>query len=227
MERQGTNPISPYQLKSQEHKVNLNPDYQRDHVWSKTKKMKLVASILKKFHMPELTLAKSKNKNYEKEVVDGKQRMTAIFEFMENKIKTPNDDILKDLKINNKYFNELPKDIKNDFESYPINYVLLDGTQEEIEEQFRILQEGITLTKAEQRNSISGEIKPFIKEMLKTDYFTKTIDILKDNKNYRKLYNQLAEQYILLSLSGITEIGYKVINNMYTGYNKEGIPMEN
>lgn len=64
--------------------LNLNPSYQRGDVWTTNDSQQLVESILRGIPLPTIILLKDdKEKTYERyEVVDGKQRLTAILRFM-------------------------------------------------------------------------------------------------------------------------------------------------
>lgn len=61
--------------------LELNPTYQRDFVWSNSDSQMLIESILRGIPLPSIILAKvSNNQSYQ--IVDGKQRLTAILRFM-------------------------------------------------------------------------------------------------------------------------------------------------
>ena len=60
------------------------PDWQRGEVWDDAKKQRLIDSILRGWKLPEFYLVKSSNDEYE--VVDGQQRLLAIFEFCSNEL---------------------------------------------------------------------------------------------------------------------------------------------
>ncbi|WP_158288963.1 DUF262 domain-containing protein [Rubrivivax albus] len=61
--------------------LDLNPTYQRDFVWSNADSQTLIESILRGIPLPSIILARgSGNQRYQ--IVDGKQRLTAILRFM-------------------------------------------------------------------------------------------------------------------------------------------------
>lgn len=76
--------------------LNLNPDFQRPHVWSESLQIKFVEFILKGgdtlpilFNSPVYAGAnRSKNSDLPDDIVlvDGKQRLTAILKFIDNKL---------------------------------------------------------------------------------------------------------------------------------------------
>ncbi|MEM8492155.1 MAG: DUF262 domain-containing protein [Pseudomonadota bacterium] len=68
-------------------KFLVNRKYQRKLVWSRSEKEKLIDSILQGFPIPLILLAVEIEDNGEKryEILDGMQRLNAVFEFIENK----------------------------------------------------------------------------------------------------------------------------------------------
>ncbi len=81
------------------------PDWQRgsSKVWSLKKKQKFLDTILKGWHVPVLYFRKVGDEAFE--CVDGQQRLTAIWEFLDNKIllseesqETYGGPLYKDLK---------------------------------------------------------------------------------------------------------------------------------
>jgi hypothetical protein len=61
--------------------LDLNPTYQRDFVWSNADSQMLIESILRGIPLPSIILARVSN-SQRFQIVDGKQRLTAILRFM-------------------------------------------------------------------------------------------------------------------------------------------------
>jgi hypothetical protein len=57
------------------------PDFQREEVWTETKKRLLIDSILRGWHLPKFYFRKVDDGAFE--CVDGQQRLTAIWEFFD------------------------------------------------------------------------------------------------------------------------------------------------
>jgi len=73
--------IQDFAGQAQRHQLDLNPTYQRDFVWSNSDSQMLVESILRGIPLPSIILARvSTNQRFQ--IVDGKQRLTAILRFM-------------------------------------------------------------------------------------------------------------------------------------------------
>lgn len=67
--------------RAQQNQLELNPTYQRDFVWSNSDSQMLIESILRGIPLPSIILARvSSSQRYQ--IVDGKQRVTAILRFM-------------------------------------------------------------------------------------------------------------------------------------------------
>lgn len=67
-----------------DHEINLSPDFQRNVVWDNRRKSRLIESILLRIPLPVFYF--SSDNDGILSVVDGLQRLTAIMEFMQNKL---------------------------------------------------------------------------------------------------------------------------------------------
>ena len=65
-------------------KIDVRPDYQRGSVWSNPQKQLLIDSILRDLDVPKIYLREVVDGKYEEEVVDGQQRLLAIWGFYNN-----------------------------------------------------------------------------------------------------------------------------------------------
>lgn len=63
--------------------INMNPDFQRNLVWSKTQKSRFIESALMNLPLPPIYLKKESDTKFI--VVDGLQRSAALSDFIENK----------------------------------------------------------------------------------------------------------------------------------------------
>lgn len=83
----------------------LSPDYQRNFVWTAKQKSRLIESILINIPLPIFYIdARNEDKWI---VIDGLQRLTSIFKFMDNEFKLTNLEYLKNL--NGKKFKDLDR----------------------------------------------------------------------------------------------------------------------
>ena len=70
-------------------RINTDTDYQRPPVWTTAQKQMLMDSILRGYDVPKFYWHKVSEKQYD--VVDGQQRLRAIWEFMDNKYALAKD----------------------------------------------------------------------------------------------------------------------------------------
>ena len=66
--------------------LDLSPDYQRGYIWSNEYKDQLILSIILNYPIGNIVinnLDQPNQRNARQELVDGKQRLTTIFRFME------------------------------------------------------------------------------------------------------------------------------------------------
>lgn len=67
--------------------IDLRPNYQRGYIWTEDFKDKLLYSIIKKYPIGNISLRVRADKNEKgatNEVVDGQQRLTTIYKFLNN-----------------------------------------------------------------------------------------------------------------------------------------------
>jgi hypothetical protein len=98
--------------------VDFDVDYQRDHVWSLEDKVALIDSIFNNIDIGKFVLVR-RDFNVETkllEIIDGKQRLTALKEFYEDRFK-----------YKGFFFSELSNFDKDKFENHGITYGYLEN----------------------------------------------------------------------------------------------------
>lgn len=68
-------------------KLIVNRQYQRKLVWSIEEKTRLIDSVLKQYPIPLILLATSTQGDHKLEIIDGMQRLNAIFGFIDNEFQ--------------------------------------------------------------------------------------------------------------------------------------------
>jgi len=100
---------SVFQLKRKLDKIppliKLDPDFQRHAVWSSKQKSELIESILMGIPLPLIYVKEDEKGVYI--IVDGRQRLTTLFQFMSHEFTLQNLNILREL--NGAYFSESTK----------------------------------------------------------------------------------------------------------------------
>lgn len=149
--------------------TDLQPEYQRAFIWKNDFKDKLIYSLIKDYPIGNIsirTLNSPNSKGAKEEIVDGQQRLTTIFEFINSKYtvrsewskkiveavvdffgETENDEVKKiSKKLSTRgypslAYDDLPSIIKANLNAYmfAVTYIS-DASDEEIREYFRFLQ---------------------------------------------------------------------------------------
>jgi hypothetical protein len=149
----------------------LDPAFQRHNVWAPKQKSELIESILMGIPIPLMYLFE--DQYGKKQVVDGKQRITAILDFLDNKYKLTGLKVLK--KFNDKSFNLLEPKMQGVFEDYQLLcYVIQPPTPERVKYDIfdRVNRGGTSLNKQEMRNALyGGKCTRLLEEIAKSDEF--------------------------------------------------------
>ena len=152
------------------------PDVQRELVWTKSQNQLLIDSLFKDFDIPKIYFREvESNGKQVYEVIDGQQRLNAIFSFVEDKYELPMDaDDVDGEKVAGKKWSGLSSMLQIQFFNQSIDVVHLIGyTDEEIDETFLRLQNGTPLKAAEKRRAIAGNMRNVVSELAKHDIFKK------------------------------------------------------
>lgn len=177
-------------LHAERDEIRLNPDYQRmGGIWTKEKKQLLIDSILNDYDIPKLYFHTLPNEEFRKtgykySVIDGRQRLETIWDFMDGKFSLADDiDYQRDSSVDltkltyNDIAKKYPK-IKIKFDSFVLPIVtveIADNDIDLIEDMFSRLNEAVPLNAAEKRNAIGGDLVKSIIEISKHLYFTKKV----------------------------------------------------
>ena len=194
-------------------RIDTNPDFQRPAVWGLGQKQLFIDTILRDYDVPKLYWRKTGNKPDIYDVVDGQQRLRAIWEFFDGKFKLPKDaDPIDDLDIAACGYEDLPDELRMKVDIYPLDIVILEETgEEEVREMFLRLQNGTTLKAQEKRNAFVGAMRDFVRDLSRHPFFTKV-----GFSNARYTYDLVAAQIICLELSGgPTNVKNADLNKMY------------
>jgi hypothetical protein len=101
--------------------IRLQPFYQRRRRWDDERKSKLIESFIMNIPVPPCFLYESEFARYE--VMDGQQRISAIWDFFDNKFR------LKGLEqwpeLNGRIYDRLPTDIRRGLDRRSISYIVL------------------------------------------------------------------------------------------------------
>ena len=158
-----------------EKKLIVDDSYQRRSVWSEKDKVRLIETILLQLVIPELFFWRADTDPETgasiTHIVDGQQRIKAIYSFINNEFKLKSQFLLDDSikkAYANKYFRDLDTETRTTFWNYPLMIIEIDSkaTRDDIITMFnRLNLTDYNLNDQEKRNSVSGEFAALAREI--------------------------------------------------------------
>ena len=158
-----------------EGKLIVDDTYQRRSVWSEKDKVRLIETILLQLVIPELFFWKADTDPETgistTHIVDGQQRIKAIYSFINNEFKLKPQYVLDEgskEKYANKYFKDLDTETRKTFWNYQLMIIEIDSaaTRDDIITMFnRLNLTDYNLNDQEKRNSVSGEFAALAREI--------------------------------------------------------------
>ena len=159
----GTRTIQDFLASYRSGSLDLAPAFQRQSVWSTSDRRRLIESILQDIPLPAIYMyrrvGRAGKPTYD--VIDGKQRLEAIFLFMGRGplVKTENElDVRASMAVQKDpewwFYGDLPKVVKNKILATKVPTIEVEGDLGEIISVFvRINATGKRLTRQEQRHA--------------------------------------------------------------------------
>jgi len=176
--------------------IEIDPEYQRRERWSREKQSALIESFILNVPIPPIYLAEDDYGNYS--VIDGKQRLTAIYLFMKKKMKLQSLEDFKEME--GASFEELPSSIQNALNIRPYVRVvtLLKQSDPNIKYEVftRLNTGGEPLIPQEIRNvAYRGEVNDLVFKLAQDNFLKKQLKI-KDHSS--KPYRMMTDaEYVL------------------------------
>ena len=199
-------PYTAGRLLIERNAINESPDYQRESaVWSPSKRQLFVDSILNGYDIPKLYFHDLRDdaSQYQFAVVDGKQRLHALWQFLEGHLALDADIVPQN---GERMASENPPRAGQkiaDLDPYwrervkssvlPI-IIIQDATEEDIEELFSRLNNGEPLTGAEKRNAMGGEMCKLIRQIAGDSFFGDWAGF----RNNRLQFHEAAAKFLIM-----------------------------
>lgn len=194
-------------------KIDLEPEYQREsNVWSLDKKQLLIDSILNEYDTPKIYLhdLRDDRKEFDFAVIDGKQRLSTIWEFIKGDFPLSNSFAFSEKRDENNlpkagnYYKDFSDFWVQEFLSYVLSVTeVKNADKEDIEELFQRLNNASTLTAAEQRNGFGGDMAELIRKVAEHKLFKSNVSF----KNKRYSYREVAAKILRLEKFKLDEGG--------------------
>ena len=147
----------------------LDPDFQRDFVWDKSKQSRLIESILMRIPLPVFYVAEDSEGRLI--VVDGRQRLTTFQRFLAGDLKLDLEDRPD---LNGKRFTGLEPRLQNRVEDCQLHFYIIDHAVPERArlDIFERVNGGEVLTRQQMRNAIyNGASTEFLRDQASSQLF--------------------------------------------------------
>lgn len=188
--------------------------------WDKSQKSLLVDSVINGYFLPEIYIIREGTNDFSPmSVLDGKQRLTTLYEFVKDgfALSSDMDDVtvidfaydenknpIKDEKtypIAKKKFSGLDPEIQKKIIKYKVEIKLLAGfSDEQIEDQFFRLNNGCVFTKSQKANvKLGTELAGKLKEIEGCDFFENRAEFSNLQRKRGEVTSCILQSMMLLS----------------------------
>lgn len=215
-------PISDFVLWKENGQLEIAPKFQRRDVWSGKAKSYLIDSILRSMPIPPLFIRLKVDPNTKKtirEVVDGQQRLRAVFGFL--------SDDFQLMKVHNaeyadQNYSALPEEAKRSILAYKFHvYTLEDVGDADVLAVFaRMNTYTAKLSAQELRNAeFFGAFKQIVYKLALQHYaFWRNNNILTDRKIARMGDAELVSELVVSMLDGLRQTKAHDLHDFYEKY---------
>lgn len=177
--------------------IDLSPEYQRRNRWHDVRKSKLIESFLMNVPIPPIFLNEDEYGRYS--VIDGKQRLTAINEFLLGRFQLKGLEVFSEL--NNSSVDDLPSTLMTALETRATLRAIIILRQSDPDIKYQVFQRlntgGIRLNPQEIRNSAwPGHLNTMILEESATRAFHNALGI--SDKSKSAIYKEMRDAEFVL-----------------------------
>lgn len=179
--------------------IKLNPEYQRNHRWGNDVSSRLIESLILNIPVPLIYISQDIDVDEETEddiarysVIDGQQRLTAIYEFFKNKYSLTGLSVLEEL--NEALYKDLPPFLTRRLEERTIKCLRIDSTldsQVKYDIFERLNSGSVKLEPQELRNATCrGPFKSLIKNLSTNEDFKTMAQLDPNGARVKKMEDQ-------------------------------------
>ena len=207
------NASSVLEIYRQRDLLNLDPPYQRLSVWDRTMQERFIDSIINGFDVPKLYFHELRPSSTESlrgtrrrarySVIDGKQRLLALWAFIEGDIGLPDDFVFFDdtsLEASGARYLDLLRrfpTLRARFDSYDLPITIVDANDADfIEGLFWRLNIQKPLSAAERRNAFGAPLPYRIRRVAVSTFFQETASLL---ANGRLQHYDMAAKFLFIT----------------------------
>jgi len=191
-----------------EKQINLNPDFQRRGRWDQERRSRFIESLIMNVPIPPVFLGEDEYGSYV--VLDGRQRLTAVYEFLKNTFE------LKGLKVweelNRNRFDDMEKKKLDRFLTrrfIPAVVILKESSSQVKYDVFdRLNTGGVIATPMEIRNAIfQGRFTELLRELSANPLFRRLwgIPSQEAERNNSPIYSKMIDLELVLRFFALKE----------------------
>ncbi len=162
-----------YSKRTMKNQLILDSPFQREEVWNRKQQSELIESVLMGLPLPIMYFSEDENANLI--VVDGRQRLTAFFKYLDNEYGLSDLKILNN--ISTKKFDDLDPILQAKLEDFQlIVQIIKPPTEDAIKFQIfdRVNRGGTPLNNQEMRNALyQGNASVLLRQLAESDEFKK------------------------------------------------------
>lgn len=191
--------------------IDISPKYQRRDRWDAEKQAGLIESFLLNIPVPPIYLAETSRGDYS--VIDGKQRLTAIYRFIHEGLVLKNLERFTELE--NYTFDRLPTTLSGPLKIRPYLRVvtLLQQSDPELKHEvfLRLNKSGVRLNSQEIRNvAYRGKFNDMLIEMAENKFFKEQLNITTKSR----IYSEMQDVQFVLRAFTVMDIWDSFPSNM-------------
>lgn len=200
--------------------IKLDPDYQRRHRWSTETSSRLIESLILNIPIPVIFLSQDVDVDEETSgttarytVIDGQQRLTAIYEYLRDKFPLEGLETLAEL--NGSYYQDLPPFLVRRLEERTVKCMRIDSTVD-AQVKFDIFERlntgSVRLESQELRNATArGPFNDAIKEMAKLPEFRALIQVPDEDPETNAKVQKMEDIELVLRFFALKNRRYKFL----------------
>ena len=200
--------------------IKLDPDYQRRHRWASTTSSRLIESLILNIPIPVVFISQDVDVDEEVSdsaprytVIDGQQRLTAIYEFMTNSLSLEGLETLSEL--NGAFYKDLPPFLTRRLEERTVKCLRIDSTVD-AQVKFDIFERlntgSIKLESQELRNvTARGAFNDKIKDLAKGATFRNLIQVDTSHPDENAKVKKMEDAELVLRFFALRYQGHEKI----------------
>ena len=189
--------------------IKLDPEYQREgSVWRKSNQQFFLDTLFNRYDVPKLYLHRLPTNGglHTYALIDGKQRLQCIWDFLGGKIKLDKEEFTfqpsdltakkeKPYPEDGNTFADLSEFWQERFKGTTLDVVCIHEAQNsDIEEIFSRLNSGEPLNAAEKRNAFGGSMCALVRKVSQHNFFKSAVKL--PDKRYQ--YRDIAARFLLI-----------------------------